>query len=83
VVGVALLAFSSAASMPVQIVYHGRTYASMVEVSAIEVKAHIGVLRPTASVIDGKAVYVSPGTPPQVVALALSGGRFDAYQLGG
>lgn len=79
----ALFAFSSATSAPAQITYQGRTYASMVKVNAIEVQAHVGALHATGTTIDGKAVFVSAGAQPQVVALELSAGEYDAYQLSG
>jgi hypothetical protein len=55
----------------------------MVKVSQIEARAHVGALHPVKVRIDGKAVYVSAGPRPQVVALVLSPGEFDAYQLSG
>lgn len=78
---VALFAFSTATSAPVQISYRGATYGSMVRVNAIEVEAHVGTLHATGTKIDGKPVYVTAGTRPQVVALELSRGVYDAYQL--
>ena len=78
-----LFLFSTSTSAPAQITYRGRTYSSLVKVTTIEVQAHVGVLHPTGTTIDGKAVFVSAGARPQVVALRLSGGDFDAYQLAG
>ena len=82
-VGLALFSFSTSTSAPEQITYQGQSYGNMVKVSQIEVRAHVGVLHPVNVRIDGKAVYVSAGPRPQVVALVLSPGEFDAYQLGG
>ena len=79
----ALFAFSTATSAPAQISFRGRTYANMVKVDAIEVRAHIGALHPTGVRLDGDAVFVTAGTHPQVVALELSRGEYDAYQLPG
>jgi hypothetical protein len=81
VVLIALFAFASSSSMPAQITYHGHTYGSMVAVTPIEVRAHIGTLSPTGETIAGKAAYVSSGTPPRIVALSTGHGGYDAYQL--
>jgi hypothetical protein len=78
-----LFAFSTATSAPAQIRYHERAYTNMVKVNAIEVRAHIGTLRPTGDRIDGDAVFVTAGIHPQVVALELARGEYDAYQLPG
>jgi hypothetical protein len=55
----------------------------MVKVDAIEVEAHVGPLHATGATIDGKPVFVTAGARPQVVALELSRGVYDAYQLSG
>jgi len=80
---VGLFLFSSDSSVPAQITYQGRTYSGLVKVTTIEVQAHIGALHPTGKTIDGKTVFVSAGARPLVVALQLSGGDYDAYQLTG
>jgi hypothetical protein len=78
---VGFLIFSHSTSMPIQISYNGRIYGTMVPVNQIDVSAHVGSLRPVHRTIDGKAVWVGPGSPPQIVALELSPGQWDAYQL--
>jgi hypothetical protein len=83
VVVVALFVFSSSNSAPEQISFRGHTYGSMVKVTPIEVRAHVGTLRPAGTKIDGDAVFINSGTPPTVVALAVGGGDYDAYQLSG
>jgi hypothetical protein len=83
VVVVALFAFSTSTSAPAQISYGGHVYGTMVAVDEIEVAAHVGTLKAVHASIDGKPVFVSPGAPPHVVALQLSPGHYDAYQLSG
>lgn len=82
-VAIALFAYSTTTSAPVQISYEGHTYNDMVKVSAIEAAAHVGALHPVHKTMYGMAVYTSAGAVPQVVALALSPGEYDAYQLSG
>jgi hypothetical protein len=75
------LLFSHSTSTPIQITYKGLVYGTMVPVNQIQVRAHVGSLRPVHLTIDGKAVWVGPGSPPHIVALELSPGQWDAYQL--
>jgi hypothetical protein len=77
---VALYVYSTATSAPAQISYHGTTYGGMAKVDAIEIEAHDGALHATGTTIDGKPVFVTAGARPQVVALQLSPGVYDAYQ---
>lgn len=80
-VAVGFLLFSHNTSTPIQITYKGRIYGTMVPVNQIDVQAHVGTLHRVHLTIDGKAVWVGPGSPPQIVALELSPGQWDAYQL--
>jgi hypothetical protein len=73
--------FASASSMPASITYNGHTYAAMVAVTPIMVRANIGTLSPTHVTIDGKLAYISSGNPPRIVALPIAHGGYDAYQL--
>lgn len=80
-VGAGLWAFSGGFSAPKQVSYGGRMYMGVVEVTAISAEANFGRLRRGGGAIEGRPVYVSPGSPPGVVALRLSDGHFNAYQL--
>lgn len=79
--GAGLWAFAGASSAPKQISYRGRMYMGVVEVTAIEVRANFGRLRPGNAVIGGRPLFVGSGSPPAVVAVRLPDGHFDAYQL--
>jgi hypothetical protein len=67
-------------SMPISITYDGFSYTSMVSENIVGVRAHVGSLRRVHDTIDGKAVWISSGSPPSVVALETAPGHWDAYQ---
>lgn len=79
--GLALLMFASSTSTPKQINYQGRSYMGVVEVTEGEATANFGALHRRPDRLDGKRVFVSAGTPPKLVALRLTDGHFNAYQL--
>lgn len=79
--GAALYAFSTAFSAPKQISYRGRMYMGVVEVTPIEARANFGRLRPGGVSIGDNPLFVTAGSPPAVVAVRLSDGHFNAYQL--
>ena len=76
-----LFTFSIGASASKQIMYEGRMYMGVVEVTQIEARANFGSLRRRPGRIDGKPVFTSAGRPPSFVALGLVDGHLNAYRL--
>ena len=79
--GFALFAFGSAYSAPKQIGYRGQMYMSAGEVTLMDIVAKVGRLHAGGERVENKPLFVSPGSPPRVIAVRLSDGHFNAYQI--